>query len=274
VGTGGTVTNPVAPRTRGESRRTTRLPPLALLYHGIAGVPLRRDPHGLFVRPKALRSHVATLRGWGYELLTFSDFGARVAAGDAEGCASLTFDDGPSDNLTELAPLLEELLVPATVFVPSAWLGRAYPYAPWTSILTADELRELASRGVEIGAHTVEHVDLGQADYDTALQQWRTSRAQLEDVIGQEVLVAAYPYGRASAAAVEAARDAGFAAAAQLAPHGSWNDVFQLPRQAMANDSTLVGLRLKRNDLYEQTFSHFAPRAVRKVKRVIQRALR
>jgi peptidoglycan/xylan/chitin deacetylase (PgdA/CDA1 family) len=274
VGTGGTVTNPVAPRSRAESRRSTRLAPLALLYHGIADVPLRRDTHGLFVRPKALRSHVEALRGWGYELLTFSDFAARVAAGDAAGCACLTFDDGPSDNLTELAPLLEELEVPATVFVPSAWLGRAYPYAPWTSVLTAEELRELASRGIEIGAHTVEHVDLGQADYDTALHQWRTSRAQLEDVIGQEVLVAAYPYGRASAEAVAAARDAGFTAAAQLAPDGSWDDVFRLPRQAMANDSTLVGLRLKRDDLYERTFSHLAPRAVRKVKRLVQRALR
>ena len=116
------------------------LPPLALVYHGVADVPLSRDPEGLFVRPRDLRRHVARLREWGYRLVTFGDLAAEVARSGGEGHAAITFDDGFVDNLETAAPLLAELEVPATVFVVSGWLGRAHPSAPWTKVVSADEL--------------------------------------------------------------------------------------------------------------------------------------
>src|SRR5918996_651722 len=47
------------------------LPPLALVYHGVDDVPLRRDPYGLFVAPRDVRRHIPRLRSWGYSLVTF-----------------------------------------------------------------------------------------------------------------------------------------------------------------------------------------------------------
>ena len=108
-------------------------PPLALAYHGVADVPLRQDPHGLFVRPEDLRRQIAKLREWGYRLVSFGELAERASSSDATGIASLTFDDGFVDNLETLAPLLRDEGATATVFVVSGWLGRPHPVAPWWS---------------------------------------------------------------------------------------------------------------------------------------------
>ena len=131
------------------------LPPLALAYHAVGDVPLREDPHGLFVRAEDLRLHIAKLREWGYRLVSFGQLAALAAENEAGGHAALTFDDGFVDNLDTLAPLLAELTAPATVFVVSGWLGKPHRSAPWTRVVSAEELRALHLLGVEIGAHSV-----------------------------------------------------------------------------------------------------------------------
>ena len=82
------------------------LPPLALAFHGVADVSLRRDPQGLFVAPAELRRHLRRLRAWGYRLVTFSELASLAGRGRAAGHAALTFDDGLVDNLESLVPLL------------------------------------------------------------------------------------------------------------------------------------------------------------------------
>lgn len=254
--------------------RPAALPPLALAYHGIDDVPLRRDRHGLFVRPAAFRRHVALLERWGYRFVRFGELAERAADGSARGFAALTFDDGLRDNLTTLLPLLEELSVPATVFVTTGWLGATHPDAPWARILSADDVRSLDRAGVEIGAHTVTHPNLRELDPGSARDEWAGSRATLEEIVDAPVEVAAYPYGFADDDAADAAAAAGLRAVGTLTPDGSWSDPYRLPRQAIVNDSTLLGLRLKRDDRYERLMGKSLPRALRKVKRVAQRVVR
>ncbi|HEX3268135.1 MAG TPA: polysaccharide deacetylase family protein [Gaiellaceae bacterium] len=248
-------------------------PPLALAYHGLADVPLRRDPDHLFVGPRDFRRQVEKLRDWGYELASFGELATRASSGGAAGHAALTFDDGLVDNLETLAPLLVELETTATVFVVSGWLGRAHPAAPWTRIVTADELRELHTAGVEIGCHSATHADLSALPYDGALEELRTGKRELEDVLGAPVEVAAYPYGRAGPETVRACRAAGFRAACAVSARGSWDDPHFLPRQDMENGCTLLGLRLKRDDLYEPLMRFLPARAVRRVSRRVKVAL-
>jgi peptidoglycan/xylan/chitin deacetylase (PgdA/CDA1 family) len=249
-------------------------PPLALAYHGIADVSLRRDPHGLFVRPQDLRRQIAKLREWGYRLVTFGELARITSTSHASGHAALTFDDGFVDNLKTLAPLLAAEGAPATVFVVSGWLGRPHPSAPWTRIVSEAELRELKTAGVEIGGHTVTHADLSAVPYEQARDELEGSKSELERVLGEEVSVAAYPFGRASADAVRACRDAGFAAACSSTARGSWDDPHNLPRQDMDNRCTLLGLRLKRDDRYEQLMRFPPARAARRMSRRVTEALR
>lgn len=243
------------------------LPPLALVYHGVADVPLRVDRHRLFVRPDDLRRQLDRLRTWGYRLVTFGELARRVANGEAAGHASLTFDDGLADNLDALVPLLEGEGAPATVFVVTGWLGQEHPAAPWARIVTADEVRALDAAGLEIGAHSVTHPDLSVLSYDGALRELEESKSTLAAMLGRPVEVAAYPYGRATAETIRACRDAGFSAACRISGQGSWNEPLNLPRQDMDNRCTMIGFRLKRDDRYEPLMRRRAARLARSVRR-------
>jgi peptidoglycan/xylan/chitin deacetylase (PgdA/CDA1 family) len=248
-------------------------PPLALTYHGIADVPLRQDPHHLFVRPADFVRQIERLRSWGYELVTFGELADRVAAGAAAGAAALTFDDGLADNFETLAPLLDRESAPATVFVVSGWLGRQHPTASWARMLTPDEVRSLRGEGVEIGAHTVSHPDLAEVPYATALEELCGSKRALEELLAEPVEVAAYPYGSANAETRAAAREAGFKAACRTIGEGSWADPYDLPRQAMENRGSLLGLRLKRDGRYEPLMRFRAARGVRRLSRRAREAM-
>jgi peptidoglycan/xylan/chitin deacetylase (PgdA/CDA1 family) len=243
------------------------LRPLALVYHGIADVPLRRDPHGLFVAPRQFLREVGRLRKWGYELVSFGQLATLVAVGGGFGRAALTFDDGFANNVETLVPLLARAGASATVFVVSGWLGSAHPDADWARIMTADELRALHAGGIEIGAHTRTHPDLSRLSYADARTELEGSKSDLEAILGSPVEVAAYPYGSATSETIRACRDAGFRAAARASGHGSWDEPHNLPRQDMTNSLNLISLRLKRDDLYEPLVRRLPGRAARSLAR-------
>jgi len=240
----------------------------------VADVPVRRDRHGLFVRPQDFRRQVDRLRAWGYELLAFGPFVDRLSAGEGVGAAALTFDDGLVDNLDTLVPLLGELAAPATVFPVSGWLGQRHPDAPWTRVMTEGELCELHRAGVEIGAHTATHPDLTALPPDRAAAELREGRAHLETLLGTTVDLLAYPYGEANPAVVAAAGAAGFRAACRTQGRGSWSRPLDLPRQDMYNGANLLELRLKRDDRYEAIMGHRSARAVRRLVRMARATVR
>jgi len=251
-------------------RPTVRaLPPLALAFHGVADVPLKHDPQGLFVAPEELRRHLRRLRDWGYTLVTFGGLAQLAADGRAAGHAALTFDDGLVDNLESLVPLLDEEDAPATVFVVSGWLGRPYPWGAWARIVTAEELKELAAKGVEIGAHSRNHDDLSTLGYEAARADLEECKRVLEEMVGP-VETAAYPFGYANEETIRACREAGFRAACRISGEGSWSEPYNLPRQDMLNNSSALGLRLKRDGLYEPLMRFAPARAARKASRTLK----
>jgi peptidoglycan/xylan/chitin deacetylase (PgdA/CDA1 family) len=227
------------------------LPPLALAYHGVSIVPFAADRFRLFVAPAQVERDIALLRAWGYELVTFAALARRARDGDGTGAAALTFDDGLADNWTALAPILTRHAAPATVFVVTDWLGGVHPDAPGAAILNAAQVRHLHQAGVEIGAHGTTHADLTTLSPAAATADLARSRHVLEALVDAPVASAAYPYGAADAGVRAACRAAGFVAACRTSGQGRWDDPFDLPRQAMGHGASVVGLRLKRRDLYE-----------------------
>ena len=235
--------------------------PLALAYHGIGKVPVRNDPHGLFVSPGRLRRHAAWLRGHGYTLVTFAELVER----GSDGLAALTFDDGFANN-----ELLLELGLPATVFITTGWLGGEHPSVPGARMIEADGVRRLHAAGIEIGGHTVTHPDLTELDYDAALDEVRSGRQALEAMIDAPVPSFAYPFGTATVETVAACAAAGFRAACRTSGNGSTATPLDYPRENMDGPGTIAGLRLKLAGRYEPLMSHYPARVARRIGRYLR----
>lgn len=117
------------------------------------------------------------------------------------GTLVITFDDGYLDNYTVAAPILTELDLPATFFVTTGFLGSRH-VAWWdaqkgirSEWMHWHHVRELHDQGFDIGAHTVNHVNLREVRGKEARDEIKGSRKALEDFLGAPVDLFAYPYG-------------------------------------------------------------------------------
>jgi peptidoglycan/xylan/chitin deacetylase (PgdA/CDA1 family) len=78
--------------------------------------------------------------------------------------------------------------------IDELYLENKAPEAP-RKMMSFDEIVELANRGVDIGAHTVDHPILKSLEIDEQRQQILDSKAQLEQLIKKPVTGFAYPNG-------------------------------------------------------------------------------
>lgn len=123
---------------------------------------------------------------------------AEIASGE-EGVA-ITFDDGYRDNLTEAAPVLETLGLPAAVFVVSQRVGGRLEHDqddPYAALLSWEEIAELRSMGWTIGAHSRTHARLTELDEAGQRDEIMGSVKDVFERIGGVCDIFAYPYGSA-----------------------------------------------------------------------------
>jgi hypothetical protein len=104
---------------------------VVLTYHRIAepGIDSFYDPV-ISATPDAFRAEVEWLR-CRYRILSLPALLARLESGERwhEPAALLTFDDGYRDNFEVAVPILHDCEVPATFFLPTAFLEA--PRLPW-----------------------------------------------------------------------------------------------------------------------------------------------
>ena len=222
-------------------------------YHGVAEARRRDDLSMLLVAPERFRAQLTLLRSAGFRFVTMAEL-ARAGAGGPPppGLAAITFDDGMRNNHEVALPILRELGIPATVYVTIGFIGGA---SPWVTaggdgaMMTAEQLRELAGAGWELGAHTMTHPDMSALDYDACLKEICDGRNALEEISGAPVETFAYPFGSYGPAALSAARDSGMIAALTTGS-GSW-DPYELTRAMIGAADPLPVILLKLTDRYE-----------------------
>jgi peptidoglycan/xylan/chitin deacetylase (PgdA/CDA1 family) len=224
--------------------------PFVLCYHGVGPISVTEDPLRLFVSRQLFSRHLDVIQRLGYELLTVTELWRLVQSGsDAWGKAAITFDDGLVRTAQEAVPVLLERGVPCSMFVSTGLLGKPHPDLDGAMIMTPSEVVELAAAGVEIGAHSVDHVRLDELSHADALDQLRRSRTVLEDLLGKPVTSMAYPYGRASEQTIRAAGEAGYEMACVCDGPGPWQPL-RIPREPIYSSITPLRLRLKMAGLY------------------------
>jgi len=102
-------------RWRGDSRK------FIFLYHRIASPA--EDPFALAVPERWFQDHLEILRSQ-CRLVSMDEI-LRRRAGRSSFVASITFDDGYTDNLRTAAPILRSAGIPATFFICTGCLGDA-----------------------------------------------------------------------------------------------------------------------------------------------------
>ena len=119
---------------------------------------------------------------------------------------AITFDDGFRDNLTVALPMLEKYSMPATVFVTAGFVGT-------DDYLSREELRELAQHPlITIGAHGFWHRHFNLLSDLEARAELIDARLLLEEMIGKEVNLMAWPYGECDSRLEHLAAEAGYRA--------------------------------------------------------------
>jgi peptidoglycan/xylan/chitin deacetylase (PgdA/CDA1 family) len=224
--------------------------PFVLCYHGVGRVGTGADPHGLFLSKELFGEHIEIIQAQRYELLAVGELwrAMRTGAG-TEQRASISFDDGLVQTAREAIPMLLERGARCSMFIATGLMGKRHPDLDEEMIVSREEVLELAQAGVEIGAHTVDHVELNDLPFEQALDQLRRSKATLEDLLGKEVTSMAYPYGRPRGQTPLAAECAGYELACACAGPGAW-EPFNLPREPIHPSATPLRLRLKMAGLY------------------------
>ena len=163
--------------------------------------------------------------------------------------AVLTFDDGYRGVLTRALPALLLRGFSATVFVVSDRLGGANDWdgeTPGETLLSADEIRELHAKGIEIGSHGATHRALTGLSDGELSREVAGSREALERLVGAPVTSFCYPFGDFDDRVVEAVRRAGYRAATVIRGGISkdLSDPFRLKRIAVRGTNTRLDFTL------------------------------
>lgn len=182
----------------------------------------------LAVRPDRFRRQLETVLEAGVRPIAVTT-ALETAKRDPDGrYFSVTFDDGYRDVLTNAVPILRDLEVPATVFVPSAvvdgdatyWWYRTPPPA-----MTWDEIAELSRDPLfDFQAHGRTHRPLPRLSDEEARDEIEGSKQDIEARIERPVTAFCYPAGLYGEREAKLVRDAGFEIAVTTDPGVNTHD--------------------------------------------------
>ncbi len=159
---------------------------LALMYHALTENEAETSPWT--TTPDKFRTDLTALLDAGYAPLSIEDY-ARGNFRPGQDYFVTTFDDGYTTNLTLALPILEELGIPATVFVITGSIAE-------DGHMTWDELAEISASGtVSIYSHTNTHMKANAATTDAFLEDEHTAWALIEERLSPAMKALAYPHG-------------------------------------------------------------------------------
>ena len=175
-----------------------RLPIAILYYHRIAddGATQCTMPNRTFIdQMRWLRRN--------FELISMAEVQRRLRSGvNDRRAVHVTFDDGYADNCQTAIPWLVKEGIPCTYFVTVRNILECRPFdhdlkcGLNLAANSLEEIRAMANAGIEIGAHTYSHPDIGKlTDPHILHQELVVARQELRAAIGQPVRYFSFPFG-------------------------------------------------------------------------------
>ena len=172
-----------------------------LLYHHVGPAVPGTYPE-LTIAPEAFARHVHWLLGQGYCPITLRQW-AEWQGGEADlppNAVLLTFDDGYADLARYAFPVLERYRVPAVVYLVTQRLGETNTWDEAAGsgthrLLSENEVREWAARGISFGAHSRTHAALPRLRGPALDNEIGGSASDLAALLGRAAESLAYPWG-------------------------------------------------------------------------------
>lgn len=220
-----------------------------LLYHSVG------DSVSTAVPRSAFRLHMRRLKRKS-NIFPLRDLRRPTPATTNQNVTVVTFDDGALDNYTVALPILEEFGIKATFFIVTGCIGGTYKGTYFqTRAMSKPQLRELASLGHEIAAHTESHPRLAEIPLREAREEMVRSKRCLEDLIGLPVASFAYPFGQFNEELRRCAGEVGFSFAVTMKEGiltGGEFDWLALPRLGIERSTTIVQFMAKTSYAFER----------------------
>ncbi|HEY6272596.1 MAG TPA: polysaccharide deacetylase family protein [Terriglobales bacterium] len=217
-----------------NAQRQPRIP--ILMYHGIrSGVDTKHPYFETNTSPQAFASQMEFLHRRGYSAVTLSDAVEAIAAGgDGQKRVALTFDDGYLDFYDRALPVLARLGLAATAFIVSGFARKEPSSLNDRKYMDWNQVRDARRHGIEIGSHTVTHLELYTASANEVDEQVGRSKQTIEDELGEPIRSFSYPF-----AFPELSKEFTSSLRASLQAHGYQNGV-----------TTVIGTATRKHDRF------------------------
>jgi peptidoglycan/xylan/chitin deacetylase (PgdA/CDA1 family) len=149
----------------------------------------------------------------------------RVLLAKGERCAAITFDDGFEDFFRNALPELQKRCIPATMFVISAAIGKAFgPANRSEKVMSLQQIQALPENLITIGSHTSTHPLLPAITEEDALRELIESRAELEKMLDREIPLFSFPFGGFNERLIALCRQAGYRRVFTTLPYFAFTD--------------------------------------------------
>jgi peptidoglycan/xylan/chitin deacetylase (PgdA/CDA1 family) len=182
---------PILPPTKPVT--TTANVPI-LMYHHISDAPTTNVlDRSLTVTTTLFNQQLDHLVAQGYHSITFNQlFAALYYNGPLPTKPIiLTFDDGYTDAYASAYPALVKHGFSGMFYIITGKVG-------WQGQMTWAQMSTMLAHGMQMGSHTIHHVDMGQVyldSYDQAQQELQISRSTLQQHLGVVIQQFCYPSG-------------------------------------------------------------------------------
>jgi peptidoglycan/xylan/chitin deacetylase (PgdA/CDA1 family) len=173
-----------------------------ILYHWIATSPIDSQ---YYVPPEKFDEEMKLLHDWGYTTITTEMLIKAITEGAdlPPRPILITFDDGHLNNYTNAFPIMQKYGFTGVLYIIVNYMGT-------DNYMNADQIKEMAAAGWEVGSHSISHLDLTSLEPYRQRREVVESRTLLETALGVPILTIAYPFGISDPGVIDYAHFAGY----------------------------------------------------------------
>ena len=167
-----------------------------LLYHSITNSPVA---DALTTNPEDFERQISSLKKAGYAFISLVELlDKSIHSEYYSKTIAVTFDDGYTDQHDFAYPVLQAYQIPATIFLPTAFLGDA---SRWDQdkakpIMSTEVLQSLDANLITFGLHTHQHINYEVENLDFILKDLEMNILCMQEQNLPFLKALAYPYGK------------------------------------------------------------------------------